>query len=106
MYCMYKKIPVDFCDFFLEKCDTVRGRSGGDIGIGGLITLLGVKVGLDFETVVEYALGTDDTIFLTMKVLGSFHLIGNTLDGGLDWYTGDAVDPQAKHPCFRITPNL
>ena len=53
LYCMYKKIPVDFCDFFLEKCDYIRKRDSGAIGIGGLVTLLGIQAGLDFSLVQE-----------------------------------------------------
>ena len=103
LYCMHKKLPVDFCDFFLEKCDLIRSRCVGDIGIGGLVTLLAQAVNLDFDIVHEMAKGADDDIFLTMNVLQSMQLVNYNQNKRIDWYTADETDPKIKHPCFELT---
>ncbi|KAL4554781.1 hypothetical protein LXL04_037386 [Taraxacum kok-saghyz] len=102
MYCMYKKFPVDFCDFFLEKCDLLRNRRTGDIGVGGLVTLIAQAVNLDFAEVREQAKGTDDDIFLTFNVLHTMRLV-NPNHNGLDWCTANEADSMIKHPCFELT---
>ena len=98
MYCMYKKYPVDFCDFFLEKCDLIRRRFPGDIGIGGLVTLLAQAVDLNFEDVRENATGKEDDIFLTMNVLQSMQLVNYNRKQRIDWFTADETDRKIKHP--------
>lgn len=39
-----------FSTFFLDKCDFVRQRVTGEIYIGGLITIIGRAVSLDFPS--------------------------------------------------------
>ncbi|CAI9296692.1 unnamed protein product [Lactuca saligna] len=38
----------DFATFFLDKCDNIRTKTTSDICIGGLITLIGLGMGLQF----------------------------------------------------------
>ena len=103
LYCIYKEIPVDFRDFFLEKCDLIRSRFPGDIGIGGLVTLLAQAVDLNFEDVRENATGREDDIFLTFNVLQSMQLVNYNQKRRIDWFTADETDRKIKHPCFELT---
>ena len=103
LYCMYKKIRVDFCDFFLERCDTIRGRKLGDVGIGGLITILAVFAGFDPNSVVEHYNPSVNANFITLPVLEmKYGLIKSCGTDKWKWQTGDPNDPNAKHPCFKI----
>ncbi|CAI9273466.1 unnamed protein product [Lactuca saligna] len=45
---MRHALSLSFSGFFLDKCDSIRQRSSGEIFIGGLITIIGRAVGLDF----------------------------------------------------------
>ncbi|CAI9264189.1 unnamed protein product [Lactuca saligna] len=52
-----------FATFFLDKCDSIRTKSTGDICIGGLITLIGLGVGLQFPE-SEYVPVDDPPLYL------------------------------------------
>ena len=104
LYCMYKKIPVDFCDFFMVKCDSIRGRAAGDIGIGGLVSILASLVGANFG--VARREDSPDNTYLTLKALNGLSLLSGDTESGFTWLTGTDENPKAKFPCFRITPQL
>jgi hypothetical protein len=48
LYCMRHREESDFSTFLIYKCEAVRQRITGDIHIGGLITIIGRVVGLNF----------------------------------------------------------
>ncbi len=103
---MYKKIRVDLCDFFLEKCDWVRGRPSGDISISGLVTLIAARAGFDFNSIEDEPLGDDDAMYLKLKDLHEMSLIRGSPQEGYVWLTGVESDPKAKFQCFQVTPRL
>ncbi|CAI9294080.1 unnamed protein product [Lactuca saligna] len=71
---MRRALPLSFSSFFLDKCDSIRQRSTGEIFIGGLITMIGRAIGLDFpdpeyipvETPLNFLLDCDALIRMEM----------------------------------------
>ncbi|CAI9286698.1 unnamed protein product [Lactuca saligna] len=53
----------DFATFFLDKCDSLRTKTTGDICIGGLITLIGLGMGLQFPA-SEYLNHVKDPVYI------------------------------------------
>ncbi|CAI9303318.1 unnamed protein product [Lactuca saligna] len=62
MSCHRWSLP-DFATFFLDKCDSLRTKTTGDICIGGLITLIGLGMGLQFPA-SEYVPVDDPPLYL------------------------------------------
>ncbi|CAI9261829.1 unnamed protein product [Lactuca saligna] len=65
LYCMSSQhwsFP-NFATFFLDKCDSLRTKTTGDICIGGLITLIGLGMGLQFPE-SEYVRVNDPPLYL------------------------------------------
>ncbi|CAI9275491.1 unnamed protein product [Lactuca saligna] len=65
LYCMsrHRWSLTDFTTFFLDKCDSLRTKTTGDICIGGLITLIGLGMGLQFPA-SEYVPVDDPPLYL------------------------------------------
>ncbi|CAI9303862.1 unnamed protein product [Lactuca saligna] len=65
LYCMTSHCwsYPGFATFFLDKCHSIRTKTTGDICIGGLITLIGLGVGLQFLE-SEYVPVDDPPLYL------------------------------------------
>ncbi|CAI9268023.1 unnamed protein product [Lactuca saligna] len=65
LYCMsrHRWSLTDFTTFFLDKCDSLRTKTTCDICIGGLVTLIGLGMGLQFPA-SEYVPVDDPPLYL------------------------------------------
>ncbi|CAI9299537.1 unnamed protein product [Lactuca saligna] len=65
LYCMTSRrwSCPGFATFFLDKCDSIRTKTNGNICTGGLITLIGLGIGLQFPD-SEYVPVDDPPLYL------------------------------------------
>ncbi|CAI9296600.1 unnamed protein product [Lactuca saligna] len=90
----------DFTTFFLDKCDSIKTKTTGDICIGGLITLIGLGMSLQFLE-SGYVPVDDPPLFLldcTTLIRMELLLPHPTLPGHFSWLN------HVKDPVY-ILPN-
>ncbi|CAI9286872.1 unnamed protein product [Lactuca saligna] len=75
---------VSIMGFFLDKCDSIRQRSSGEIFIGGLITIIGRAVGLDFPDPEYIPVDTPPNLLLDCDTLIRMEML---LDRGTRTYS-------------------
>ena len=80
---MRRALPLSFSGFFLDKCDSIRQRSSGEIFIGGLITIIGRAVGLDFPAPEYIPVDTPPNFLLDCDTLIRMEML---LDRGTRTY--------------------
>ncbi|CAI9288458.1 unnamed protein product [Lactuca saligna] len=81
---MRRALPLSFSGFFLDKCDSIRQRSSGEIFIGGLITIIGRAVGLDFPDPEYIPVDTPPNFLLDCDTLIRMEML---LDRGTRTYS-------------------
>ncbi|CAI9282969.1 unnamed protein product [Lactuca saligna] len=99
MSSQHRSLP-DFTTFFLEKCDSLRTKTTGGICIGGLITLIGLGMGLKFPE-SEYVAMDDPPLYLLdciILIRMELMLPHPTLPGHYTWLN------HVKDPIY-ILPN-
>ncbi|CAI9260507.1 unnamed protein product [Lactuca saligna] len=93
---MRRALPLSFSSFFLDKCDSIRQRSSGEIFIGGLITIIGRAVGLDFPDPEYIPVDTPPNFLLDCDTLIRMEML---LDRGTRTYS----DPDTWLPPDQLT---
>ncbi|CAI9264714.1 unnamed protein product [Lactuca saligna] len=81
---MRHALSLSFSGFFLDKCDSIRQRSSGEIFIGGLITIIGRAVGLDFPDPEYIPVDTPPNFLLDCDTLIRMEML---LDRGTRTYS-------------------
>ncbi|CAI9260751.1 unnamed protein product [Lactuca saligna] len=81
---MRRALPLSFSGFFLDKCDSIRQRPTGEIFIGGLITIIGRAVGLDFPDPEYIPVDTPPNFLLDCDTLIRMEML---LDRGTRTYS-------------------
>ncbi|CAI9299086.1 unnamed protein product [Lactuca saligna] len=80
---MRRALPLSFSGFYLDKCESIRQRSTGEIFIGGLITIIGRAIGLDFLDPEYVPVDTPPNFLLDCDALIRMEML---LDRGIHTY--------------------
>ncbi|KAL4581118.1 hypothetical protein LXL04_017327 [Taraxacum kok-saghyz] len=89
-----------FVSYFLEKCSSINKQHSGDIYIGGLITALGLRLGLQFYNPPYPPVPGPHLLNLSaLKRMGAIRDFG---DGTYVWIRSDPVRHYVL-PCARVS---
>ncbi|CAI9281950.1 unnamed protein product [Lactuca saligna] len=86
---MRRELPLSFSGFFVDKCDSIRQHSTGEIFIGGLITIIGRAIGLDFLAPEYIHVDTPPNFLLDCDALIRMEMLLNRGTCTYSWLDSD-----------------